>query len=266
MKLSFIGTGSMGGAIARAVCTAADPAGVSVSNRSFAKAEALASELGCRACPTNPDCARDADYVFLGVKPNMIRDVLREITPVLQDWQVIVSMAAGVTGEAMREALGRNHDNPVVRILPNTPCAIGRGLMLIVPCGEVSPEILTELSALLAPCGQLGYTDENHADAGMVVGGCTPAYTYMFIDALADGAVRSGLTRQDALAWAAQAVAGAAELLLATGAHPGALKDAVCSPGGSTIEGVRALEEAGFRGAVMDAVAAACEKNKALGK
>ena len=265
MKLSFIGTGNMGGAIARAVCTAVDPGSVYVSNRSLAKAELLADDLGCRVCPTNPDCARGADYIFLGVKPNMIRDVLREIAPVLQDWQVIVSMAAGVTGDAMRDALD-GRENPIVRILPNTPCAIGRGLMLIAPCGDVGPEILSELTELLAPCGRIGYTDEAHADAGMVIGGCTPAYTYMFIEALADGAVRSGLTRQDALNWAAQAVSGAAELLLQSGAHPGVLKDAVCSPGGSTIEGVRTLEAAGFRGAVMDAVSAACEKNKALGK
>ena len=266
MKLSFIGTGNMGGAIVRAVCTAADPGTVCVSNRSFAKAEALAEEVGCRACPTNPDCARGADYIFLGVKPNMIRDVLQEIAPVLEDCQVIVSMAAGVTGEAMRSALGKAHENPIVRILPNTPCAIGKGLMLIAPCGDVGPDILSALAALLAPCGLVGFTDEAHADAGMVVGGCTPAYTYMFIEALADGGVRCGLTRQDALVWAAQAVAGAAELLLASGAHPGALKDAVCSPGGSTIEGVLALEDGGFRGSVMEAVSAAWEKDQKLGK
>ena len=270
MKLSFIGTGVMGGAIARAVCAAAEPAAVYVSNRSLAKAEALAEELGCNVCPTNPDCARDADYIFLGVKPNMIRDVLREIAPVLHSGQVIVSMAAGVTGDAMRETLTEAspllRTVPIVRILPNTPCAIGKGLMLIAPCGEVSPEALTALSSLLAPCGLIGYTDEAHADAGMVVGGCTPAYTYMFIEALADGAVRCGLPRQDALAWAAQSVAGAAELLLKSGVHPGALKDAVCSPGGSTIEGVLTLEAGAFRGTVMDAVGAAWEKTKALGK
>ena len=266
MKLSFIGTGNMGSAIARAVCTAADPGTVYVSNRSFAKAEALAQEVGCHACPTNPDCAKDADYIFLGVKPNQMRDVLEEILPVLSDRQVIVSMAAGVTGEAMGAALGKNRENPIVRILPNTPCAIGKGLMLIAPCGSVGPEILTELSGLLAPCGRVGFTDEAHADAGMVIGGCTPAYTYLFIEALADGGVRCGLSRQDALAWAAQAVSGAAELLLQSGAHPGALKDAVCSPGGSTIEGILALENGAFRGTVMNAVIASWEKDRKLGK
>ena len=266
MKLSFIGAGNMGGAIVRAVCTATDPNTVFVSNRSYAKAEALAAELGCHACPTNPDCARDADFIFLGVKPNLVRDVLREIAPALSDRQVLVSMAAGVTGEAMRAALGKAHENPIIRILPNTPCAIGKGLMLIAPCGDTEPETVSALAELLAPCGLIGYTDEAHADAGMVIGGCTPAFAYLFIEALADGGVRCGLTRQQALAWAAQAVSGAAELLLHTGAHPGALKDAVCSPGGSTIEGILALENGAFRGTVMEAVSAAWEKDQKLGK
>lgn len=270
MKLSFIGTGVMGGAIARAVCTASDPSAVYVSNRSLAKAEALAEELGCRVCPTNPDCVRDADYVFLGVKPNMIRDVLQEIAPVLHSGQVIVSMAAGITGDTIRETLVRANAGlrtiPIVRILPNTPCAIGKGLMLLAPCGSVPSGTVAELSGLLSPCGLIGRTDEAHADAGMVIGGCTPAFTYLFIEALADGAVRCGLPRQDALAWAAQAVAGAAELMLQSGVHPGMLKDAVCSPGGSTIEGVFALENGAFRGSVMDAVGTAWNKTKALGK
>ena len=262
MKLSFIGTGNMGGAIVRALCGAGQQ-DICLSNRSPAKAEALAAELGCRVCSNNRDCARDADIIFLGVKPAGVAAVLRELAPVLRPEQMIVSMAAGVTGETMRAALGTG--NPLVRILPNTPCAIGKGLMLLAPCGEADAERLEALRTLLAPCGMTAMTDEAHADAGMVIGGCTPAYTYMFIEALADGAVLSGLSRADALAWAAQAVAGAAELLLDSGKHPGTLKDAVCSPGGSTIEGVRVLEHSGFRGAVMEAIAAAWDKNRRLG-
>ena len=261
MKLSFIGTGNMGGAIVRAVCTDVDPAVVCISNRSAEKSAALAAELGCRAAGSNTECVQGADFVFLGVKPNMIAAVLTEIAPALREDAVIVSMAAGISGDAIRAALGEGGRNPIVRILPNTPCAIGKGLMLVAPCGEVPAEKLAELKTLLAPCGLVRDTDEAHADAGMVIGGCTPAYTYLFLEALADGGVRCGLPRADALVWAAQAVAGAAELLLQSGLHPGALKDAVCSPGGSTIEGVRALENAAFRGAVMDAVSAAYFKD-----
>ena len=270
MKLAFIGTGNMGGAIIRAVCSAADPRSVTVTNRTMAKAEAIAADCGCKTADTNAVCAQDADYVFLGVKPNMIREVLHSIAPTLTNRQVIVSMAAGVTGEAMREALteanAQLREIAIVRILPNTPCAIGKGLMLIAPCDAAARSHSKTLAELLAPCGLVGFTDEAHADAGMVIGGCTPAFAYMFVEALADGGVQCGLSRSDALAWAAQSVAGAAELLLQSGSHPGTLKDAVCSPGGSTSEGVSALEQGAFRGTVMNAVTTAYAKTRALGK
>jgi len=262
-KIAFIGTGNMGGAILRAVCKKADPASVWISNRTRSRSEALAEELGCRAAADNVSCAKDADIVFIGVKPYMAAAVLREISPVIADESVIVSMAAGISGESIRDALRR--PNPVVRILPNTPCAIGEGLVLISPFGNVPRETLAALGDLLSECGKLGCLDESHAEAGMTIGGCTPAFTYMFIEALADGAVQTGLTRADSLRWAAQAVAGSAEMVLQSGRHPGELKDAVCSPGGSTIEGVRILEESAFRGAVMDAVIAAFEKSRRLG-
>ncbi len=261
-KLSFIGVGNMGGAILTAVCAKNGAEDVYIANRTRAKADALAAELGCIVSENNAACAADADYVFIGVKPNMVRGVLQEIASSLSGKTVIVSMAAGVDGKTIRAALGR--DNPIVRILPNTPCSIGQGLMLIAPCGEVPQNKLDELAELLAGCGRTAFTDEAHADAGMTIGGCTPAFTYLFIEALADGAVQTGLSRADALQWAAQAVAGSAALVLESGRHPGALKDAVCSPGGSTIEGVRILENTGFRGAAMNAVIAAFEKSRKL--
>lgn len=263
-KISFIGTGNMGGAILRAVCKRTDAEGVFVSNRSFEKSRAVASETGCIACRDNAECARGADIVFIGVKPEGVRGVLAEISSVLRPDTLVVSMAAGVDSAAMIRALGRKA--PIVRILPNTPCAIGRGLVLLAPCGDVEEGALAELEDILSGCGMTARTDETHADAGMTVGGCTPAFTYMFIEALADGGVAAGLPRDKALAWAAQAVAGAAEMVLKSGEHPGRLKDRVCSPGGSTIQGVRALEEHGLRAAAMDAVIRAFEKNGALGK
>lgn len=262
-KLAFIGCGNMGGAIARAVCSAVEPTEVFLANRSAGKAAALAAELGCNTSENNLRCAEGADLVFLGVKPHQICDVIAEIEPALTGSEVIVSMAAGVSGDAMAAALPKG--NPIIRILPNTPCAVGKGLVLLVPCRGADDAKLEELKTLLAPCGMVGLCDEEHAEAAMTVGGCTPAFTYMFIEALADGGVKSGLKRADAFAWAAQAVAGAAELLKASGEHPGALKDAVCSPGGATIEGVRTLESRAFRGAVMDAVYAAAERSAQLG-
>ena len=262
-KIAFLGAGNMGGAIARSMCRVTDPRTVWVRNRADETTAAIAAECGCNAARDAADCARDADFVFLGVKPYAVRDVLRAVAPVLTPKQVIVSMAAGVESAALRDIVP---ENPIVRILPNTPCAIGKGLVLIVPCGDVEQETVDALAELLAPCGRIGFTDEAHADAGMVIGGCTPAFTYQFIEALADGGVLAGLPRADAMSWAAQAVAGSAELVLQSGKHPGQLKDAVCSPGGSTIEGVKALEARAFRAGVIEAVEAAYEKNKKLGK
>ena len=258
--MAFIGTGNMGSAIVRAVCQTTEPSEIVIANRSPEKALQLVEECGCVMSQSNSACARNAKYVVLGVKPNAVCEVLREISPVLTDEQIIVSMSAGVTSQQMRQALGR--PNPIIRVLPNMPCAIGKGILLIVPCGEIDEKIVEELRDLFAGCGMTDITDEAHADAGMVIEGCTPAFTYMFIEALADGAVAMGLSRQQATEWAAQAVAGAAAMVLEGSKHPEQLKDEVCSPGGTTIQGVRVLEERGFRGAAMNAVIAACQKNR----
>lgn len=255
--LAVIGTGNMGGAIVRAVCRSTEPSEVCIANRTPEKARTLAEECGCVMSQSSAAAARGAKYVLLGVKPGDVPAVLEELSPVLTGEQVVVSMASGVTAQDISRALGR--DTRVVRVLPNTPCAVGRGIMLIVPCFEMGGEMADELCDLFSGCGLVGFTDEAHADAGMVIEGCTPAFAYMFIEALADGAVQTGLTREQATRWAAQAVAGAAAMVLETGSHPGRLKDEVCSPGGVTIEGVRVLERRGFRGAVTDAVVRAHE-------
>lgn len=261
-KIAFIGTGNMGGAIVRAVCGTVEPEKVYLANRGIEKAEALASELGCRVCISNAEAASDADFIFLGVKPWQILDVIREIEPVLKGREVIVSMAAGVPGPAMAAELPKA--NPVIRILPNTPCAIGEGLVLVAPHESAEESDIVRLEHILSGCGMIGRTDEEHAEAGMTVGGCTPAFTYLFIEALADGGVRAGLKRSDAMLWAAQAVAGAAKLVMESGEHPGALKDAVCSPKGATMEGIRTLEMNAFRGGVMDAVLVAARRSAGL--
>ena len=262
--MAFIGTGNMGSAIVRGVCRRTDPSEICIANRTPKKALLLAEECGCVMSQSNSAAARAAKYVVLGVKPNIVCDVLREISPILTEDQIIVSMSAGVTSERMRQALGKN--NPIIRLLPNMPCSVGRGVMLIVPCGDIDHEVIDELRDLFSGCGHVDFTDEAHADAGMVIEGCTPAYVYMFIEALADGAVMTGLPRDKAMKWAAEAVAGATAMVLETGKHPGQLKDEVCSPGGTTIEGVKALEEHGFRGAVIDAIKRAYDKSTGVGK
>ena len=260
-KIGFIGTGNMGGAIATAV--AGQGAEILLANRTPEKAQALAEQLGARVVK-NPEAAGESDLLFLGVKPQMMEGMLRDIAPVLRAREtpfVLVTMAAGLTCESIRDMVGG--DYPVIRIMPNTPCAIGKGVVQYCSLG-VGEEELEEFAALMAPAGLIDRVDEKLIDAACAVSGCGPAFAYLFMEALADGAVACGLPRDKAMAYAAQMVAGSAEMVLRSGKHPGVLKDAVCSPGGSTIQGVRALEERGFRAAAMNAVIAAYEKTLSL--
>jgi len=263
--MGFIGTGNMGGALARAAVAKVAPEDILLSNRHPEKADALAKELGCTVTPVET-VAGSCKYIFLGVKPQMMQDLMKQIVPVLRqrtDRFILVSMAAGLTAERIQTLA--NGDYPVMRICPNTPVGIGKGMTMWCSLDMTQAEEQEFLEAM-AGAGEWDYCPENLMDAAMVVGGCTPAFTYMFIEALADGAVRCGVPRQKAMFYAAKAVEGAAALAGQMKEHPGALKDAVCSPGGSTIVGVNTLEEHAFRAGVMDAVYAACQRNKEMGK
>ena len=264
MRYGFIGCGNMGGAVARAVCRGAGAQHVLLANRTAARALALAAELGC-AAGTNAEAAA-CDFVFLGVKPQMMPGMLAELAPALAARQtpfVLVSMAAGLSIEQIRAMAGGRY--PVIRMMPNTPVAVGAGMIQYCHAG-VAPQALEAWRAAMAPAGRLDEVAESLIDAASSVSGCGPAWAYQFIEALADGGVAAGLPRAKAQEYAAQMLLGSARMVLESGAHPGALKDAVCSPGGSTIQGVRVLEERAFRGAVTDAVLAAFDKTKELGK
>jgi len=266
-SIGFIGTGNMGSALARAADKGAEEGAVLyLANRTPAKAEKLAGELTRARVSTNREIAERCDLIFLGVKPQMMPGVLEELAPVLAARTgrfVLATMAAGLSCARIRELAGV--DCPVIRLMPNTPASIGAGVVQY--CGlDASGEELDAFAGLLAPAGLVDRVPENLIDAASAVSGCGPAFAYLFIEALADGGVACGLPRDKALAYAAQMAAGSARMVLESGKHPGALKDAVCSPGGTTIQGVRTLEERGFRGAAMDAVIAAYEKTLALGK
>lgn len=255
----FIGTGNMGGALARAARKKLPGKNILLANRTAAKAETLAAELGCAAVD-NAAAAR-ADFVFLGVKPYLVAGLMEEIGPVLSartDRFVLVSMAAALTISDLRQrGCG---DYPLIRIMPNTPSAIGEGVIFYTCDGVTEAERQTFLEAM-SGAGRLLPLDDHLMDAGSAVAGCGPAFVDLFLEAMADGGVACGLTRPMALECAAQTLIGAAKLMLETGTHPGALKDAVCSPSGATIQGVRALEKGGLRSAVMEAVIAAYEKS-----
>ncbi len=259
ITLGFLGVGNMGGALARAAAKTVSPERIFLSNRTPEKAKALANELRCTACD-NLTIAKTADYLFLGVKPQMMKELFDEIAPALrgrQDRFLLVSMAAGLSISQIQELAGGEY--PVIRIMPNTPVSIGEGVILYACGSSVEQEELNTFCEIMAKAGRISPLAESLMEAGSAVAGCGPAFVDLFLEALADGGVACGLPRKQALELAAQMTVGAARLLLETNEHPGALKDAVCSPGGSTIQGVRKLEEAGFRGAVMDAVIAAWE-------
>jgi len=263
---SFIGTGNMGGALARAAAKKLPSGAILLANRTAAKAEALAKELRCLT-GTNEDAAAKGKYIFLGVKPQMMRGMLDSIAPVLKarsDRFILVTMAAGLTMEQISAMAGGEY--PVIRIMPNTPCAVGAGVVLYDSNALVTSGEIAEFTASLDGAGLLDQLDEHLIDAGSAVAGCGPAFASLFIEALADGGVTCGLPRAKALRYAAQMLEGTAKLMLESGQHPGAMKDAVCSPGGSTIAGVRALEEGAFRAAAINAVIAAHERNIELGK
>lgn len=260
----FIGCGNMGSALARAVGRTIPGHRLLLSNRSPEKAYALAKNLGAMV-GSNTQLAAESDYLFLGVKPQMMAELLTELRPVLLRRErpcILVTMAAGISIAQLREMAGKNY--PVIRIMPNTPCAIGHGMLLCTADG-LSPKHLSNFSAALAAAGRLDWLEEPLIDAGSAISGCGPAFVYLFAEALADGGVACGLPRKKAQIYAAQTLLGAASLLLETEDVPGSLKDAVCSPGGTTIQGVRALEQAGFRSAAIEAVIAAYEKTKELG-
>jgi len=265
-QVSFIGTGAMGSALARAVSKKLPPETILLSNRTAAKAEALAKELGC-ASGTVEQAAAEGNYIFLGVKPQMMAGLLDKLAPILSRRTsrfVLVSMAAGLTMDQITEMVGMQY--PVIRIMPNTPCAIGAGVVLYDANSFVRQQELETFTAAMSGAGTLDRLEERLIDAGSAVAGCGPAYACLLIEALADGGVACGLPRQKATLYAARMLEGTAKLLMESGRHPGALKDEVCSPGGSTIAGVAALERNGFRSAAMQAVTAAWEKTRDLGK
>lgn len=264
VELGFIGVGNMGGALARAARLRLEGRQLLLANRTTEKAAALAEELGA-AASDNRTVARKADYIFLGVKPQMMESLLAEIGPELKARKsrfVLVTMAAGLPIARIQALAGGSY--PVLRIMPNTPASVGEGMILYARGEGVTEEEERILLEAMAGAGRFSKLPEGLMDAGSAVSGCGPAFADLFLEALADGGVACGLPRAQALELAAQMLLGSARLALESEQHPGVLKDAVCSPGGTTIQGVRALEAAGFRGAVMEAVIAAYEKTLEL--
>ena len=261
--LGFIGCGNMGGALVRAAAKTLPGASIAVCDRDTQKTALLQKE--CGVIPTDAsDIASNASFIVLGLKPQYMeggiaefRDTLTERTCV-----TVVTMAAGLSIAALRSYIGKAL--PVIRIMPNTPVTVGEGMILYTADGT-SPETENAFLAAFKAAGHFDRVPETMIDAGSAISGCGPAFVYLFAEALADGAVECGVPRDKAALYAAQTLIGAGRMLLEYG-HPGDLKDAVCSPGGTTIAGVHALERDGMRNAAMDAVTEAYRRTLELKK
>ena len=259
VKVACIGAGMMGGALMKAVAKVVGGKNLTVSDGDFSKAQAYAEEVGCQAVASNGAAAQAAQVIFLAVKPFLIQKVVEEITPHLSG-KILVSMAAGLKLDSIREACSVADAVQWVRIMPNLPAVVGEAMIGLCGAAETSCEALEQVKNLLSAAGKVEIVEEKLMDAVTAISGSGPAYCFLFIEALADAAVLHGLPRELSYALASQMIVGTGKMQRESGAHPGAMKDAVCSPGGTTIVGVASLERNGFRSAVIDAIDAVMKK------
>ena len=263
-KFGFIGCGNMGGALAQAVAKSVNPFEIALCDANLEKAAALAESLGCGVALLE-QVAKDCEYIFLGVKPQGFEGLFETISPILKarkDRFVLVSMAAGVSLAAVEKMCGTLA--PVIRIMPNTPVACGCGMTLYTKNALVSDAALATFLSAMEHSGKLMAVAEEKFDAESIVTGCGPAYVFMFIEGMAKAAEALGATPEAARLYAEQTVLGAATLALTTGRDPAALRDAVCSPGGTTIEGVRSLAADGLCDQVVKAAQASYKRTLEL--
>lgn len=257
----FIGCGNMGGALAVAAAKGNPDAAFAVCDAMPEKAKTLADAYGNVTCVSMEETAQKSRYLFIGVKPQMLETLFADLSAMLPEDVILVSMAAGTSIADIETLAGK--PIPIIRIMPNIAVSVGKGVILYDANKKVSDAEMDDFVKGMAYAGLLDRIEESKIDAASAISGCGPAFAYMFIEALADGGVSCGLPRDKAQKYAAAMLAGAGAHVLASGLHPGSLKDAVCSPGGTTIAGVHALEQAGFRGAAFDAVQAAYDKTLA---
>ena len=264
MRLGIIGLGNMASAMLGGIIKAKvfAPSDITGSDAFDAQREKAQKELSINVCDNNRDAVKGCDYVIMAVKPQVYETVLPEIKDVMNSDQVIISIAPGKTLAYLADRLAPNAK--IVRLMPNTPALVGEGCTGVCRNKNVSDEEFAFVMKMLSGFGKAYEVKENQMDAVVAVSGSSPAYVFMLIDAMADGAVAEGLDRATAIQMASQAVLGSAKMVLETGKHPGQLKDMVCSPAGTTIDAVAVLEEEGFRGAVIDAMSACAEKSRKI--
>lgn len=264
--IGFIGCGNMAQAMIGGIVTSKllQPEHIIVTNPSAEKLNFVKDKYGVRIASSNCELANLVDILVLAVKPHIYSIVIDEIKDVVKKDVIIVAIAAGIDTKFIENRFGRNIK--VVRAMPNTPALVGEGMSAVCSNSQVTSDELQAVIKIFESFGRAEIIQERLMDAIPAISGSSPAYVYMFIEALADGGVMRGIPRDKAYKLAAQAVLGAAKMVLETGEHPGVLKDKVCSPGGSTIEAVYTLEKNNFRGTVIAAMESCTEKTIRMGK
>ena len=263
MKIGFIGLGNMatamiGGMLQKQIVLPEDIIG---SSKTETTAEKVKTRFNINTTTDNVEVAAGADILFLAVKPIFFSEVIPQIREAVRPGTLVVSIAAGKILSDLREAFNRP-ELKLIRCMPNTPALVLEGCTGVCAGENVTEEELDQVLTLLRSFGIASVVPERLMDVVVGVSGSSPAYVFMFIEAMADEAVAAGMPRKQAYEFAAQSVLGSAKMVLETGKHPGELKDMVCSPGGTTIRAVKVLEEKGMRAAVMDAMDACIEKSK----
>ena len=264
MKLGFIGCGNMATAIIKGIISNGilDANEIIASCKTVASREKAKESLGIVMAESNREVVEQAEVIVLAVKPQFFEGVIAEIKDVVRDEQIMVTLAPGKKLAWLESQFGKALK--IIRTMPNTPAMVQEGMTAACPNPYVTEEDMAYVIRILEGCGSVEVVPERLIDAVVAVSGSSPAYVYMFIEAMADAAVAEGMPRKQAYTFAAKAVMGSAKMVLETGKHPGELKDMVCSPGGTTIEAVKVLEETGFRGSVMQAMEVCAEKSRSM--
>jgi len=265
-KIGFIGAGNMAGAIIGGIIKSnlVESQNVIASAKTMTNLNKLKDEYNINVTLDAREVVKNSDIVFMAVKPNIFDGVLESVKDLIGDEKIVVSIAAGKSISSMENIIG--DDKKIIRTMPNTPALVNEGISALCPNKNIEDEELKIVKGIFDSFGKSEVVGEYLIDSVIGVSGSSPAYVFMFIEAMADAAVVGGMPRKQAYNFAAQSVLGAAKMVIESGKHPGELKDMVCSPGGTTIEAVKVLENEGMRSSVINAVCACIEKSKEMSK
>lgn len=265
-KIGFIGAGNMAGAIIGGIVKSGlvKAENITATAKTMTNLKNLEKEYKINITLDAREVAINSDILFMSVKPNIFDGVLENLTDLIDNKKIVVSIAAGKSINQIENIIGS--DKKIIRTMPNTPALVNEGMTAICPNKNIDEDELKIVKSIFDSFGKSEVIAEYLIDAVIGVSGSSPAYVFMFIEAMADAAVIAGMPRKQAYNFAAQAVLGSAKMVLESGKHPGELKDMVCSPGGTTIEAVKVLENEGLRSAVINGTMACIEKSKSMTK